>query len=234
MIIDFSYYTDRGKVRQKNEDSIFAAADGDLGIFAVADGMGGHYGGEIAGSRLTAALKDRWDSFLLSETDFEMAKEGLKETVSLVNGQLYAEYAAKGRMCGTTAAILFVYGNRYAAINSGDSRIYSCHSLKLRQESMDQTAGNLFSETDEKRSGKLISAVGCRESCELYVRTGNIPKRTVFLICSDGLYRYNSETDIKKAIIFSAKPSDIIGKLSQNAEKGGAADNYSGIAVKLR
>ena len=161
MIIDFSYYTYRGKVRQKNEDSIFAAADGDLGIFAVADGMGGHYGGEIAGSRLTAALKDRWDSFLLSETDFEMAKEGLKETVSLVNGQLYAEYAAKGRMCGTTAAILFVYGNKYAAINSGDSRIYSCHSMRLRQESMDQTAGNLFSETDEKSSGKLISAVGC-------------------------------------------------------------------------
>lgn len=234
MAIDFSYYTDKGKVRQKNEDSVFAAADGDTGIFAVADGMGGHYGGDIAGNALTDSIKKWWEDFLRCRTDFDSAKENLKGTICRVNGQLYSEYAARGTICGTTAAVLLVSGDKYAAINSGDSRIYSCHFLKLRQESMDQTVGNLFSEEDRQRAGKLISAVGCRESCELYVRTGNIPKKITFLICSDGLYRYNSEADIRNSMLFSANSEDIIKKLSYNAEKGGAADNYSGIAVKIR
>lgn len=232
MKIKYVEYTSVGKVRTVNQDRIFSRSDGDYSIFVVADGMGGHYHGEIASSLLIDEIEKGWNEIISTVPDLNAAKDIIKQIIMRVNGSLYADYSKKGIICGTTVAVLLIYSDQYAILNSGDSRIYMMSGFKIMQETMDHTAGKLLDEVNEKKSAKLLSAVGCKEECLIYVKTNRIEKNAYFLVCSDGLYRYNSIKCIKRVLLLYSKPEAILNKLVINSEKGGASDNLSGILVK--
>ena len=234
----YSEYTSAGLVRQNNQDSIFASAKDNCGLFIVADGMGGHFGGEIASGMLKTALSEWWSEFN-EETEFEESCEQIKSIIEKTNADIYNEYSSQGRICGTTLALLFFYNDRYLLINTGDSRIYSYSRWKLRQESVDHVfseekkiTGELTAEeiSEHRNKNKLTSAIGCKKNFKMNIRTAPIDKGVMFFICSDGVYKLCNDKFIRRAV--RTKNSDIMtDMLKKNIEENGASDNFSFIRI---
>ena len=240
MKITASKFTSSGLVRSSNQDSLLSVSDGEYGLFVVADGMGGHYGGEIASGRLAGELEKWWNDFRYDQPGFDACCEQIKEIITSVNDSIYNEYSKNGKICGTTLALVFIYENKYLLINVGDSRIYSLNKRKFKQESVDHVfsaeaklKGDLTDAeiNEHKNKNKLTSAVGCKQQFKMNVRTAPIEAHTLF-ICSDGVYKYCTKNDIKSAM----KQSDnekAAAHITKKVEKGGAGDNFSFIKISL-
>ncbi|MCM1577917.1 MAG: serine/threonine-protein phosphatase [Ruminococcus sp.] len=237
MKIEYSEFTSPGLVRSVNQDSLFAAAMGEYGLFAVADGMGGHSCGEVASARVTEALGKWWNDFSQNHYDFDKCYDDVRQILEDVNKSIFEEYTSQGRICGTTAAVLFIHKNAAFIINSGDTHIYSSNGFKFWQESRDHVFGReavisgKMTEKEVKKSSdrnKLTAAVGCKKELKMYAACFRI-KRSLFFICSDGVYKYCKNSVIKKAVKNSF-PEKII---SREVNKKGAGDNYSFIRIKI-
>lgn len=240
MKITFSQFTSAGLVRSNNQDSLLSVSDGDFGLFVVADGMGGHFGGEIASGRLVDKLKKWWDTFCADRCEFDVCCEQLKGIITNVNDSIYTEYSQNGKICGTTVALVLIYENKYLLINAGDSRVYSLDKGKLKQESVDHVfaveakiKGELTDDeiNEHRNKNKLTSAVGCKQQFKMNVRTAPLEDST-FFICSDGVYKYCDESDIKSAM--KQKDYDKAAEqIKQKVEDSGAGDNFSFIKITL-
>ncbi|MGN0691124.1 MAG: PP2C family protein-serine/threonine phosphatase [Oscillospiraceae bacterium] len=238
MKIEFSKFTSAGLVRENNQDSVFAAADGEYGLFAVADGMGGHFHGEIASEEIVSALEKWWAEFIASPYEYDKCYDELKQILYNVNDRIYDEYSKNGQICGSTVAILFIFRNRYMLINSGDTRIYSRSFFKIRQESVDHVYGReavitglvTKKEAEELPDGdRLTAAVGCRERLALYIASAPLGRKS-FLICSDGVYKYCGRFDIDAAL-FMKDPTEFI---CRKVTEGGAGDNFSFVRISVK
>ncbi len=238
MTITFSEFTSTGLVRKNNQDNILSATKDNFGLFAVADGMGGHFGGEIASGRLIEALKKWWIEFIANFAEFDICISELKSIITEINHSIYNEFSKSGKICGTTLALIFIYEDKYLLINIGDSRIYSLRKRVFAQESVDHVfskeaklSGKL---TDEeinvhKNKNKLTSAVGCKEKFKMNIKTAPL-EASSFFICSDGVYKYCSERNIKRFI--KCNNSNKLKKSVQTViNRNGANDNYSYIKI---
>lgn len=237
MNIKYIEFTSQGLVRSVNQDSVFSAAENEYGLFAVADGMGGHTSGEIASRRLTAALEEWWNGFCDEIYDFNKCYDDLRGVIDNVHKSIYEEFTEKGTICGTTIALVFIYSDRYLIINSGDSRIYSKNGMKLKQESVDHVfgvesviSGTMTAEAAKKspNKNKLTAGVGCKKDLKIYIASAPLKARQ-FFICSDGVYKLCKRSDISAAM----RKKNIISFLSKKIEKNGAADNFSFIRINI-
>lgn len=238
MTITFSEFTSAGLVRKNNQDSILSATKDNFGLFAVADGMGGHFGGEIASGRLIDALKKWWTEFIANPAKFDVCITEIKSVITDVNCSIYNEFSKTGKICGTTLALVLIYEDKYLLINIGDSRIYSLRKKVFSQESVDHVfskeaklSGKL---TDEeinihKNKNKLTSAIGCKEKFKMNVKTAPL-NASSFFICSDGVYKFCSENDIKR-FIKCTDPNKFKKNVQMVVERNGTNDNYSYIKI---
>lgn len=241
MNLSYSEYTSAGFVRQNNQDSIFSAIRDNYGLFIIADGMGGHFGGEIASCMLKTALSDWWGNFT-EETGFEESCEQIKKIIEETNSAIYNQYSSQGKICGTTLALLFFYNDRYLLINTGDSRIYSYSRWKLRQESVDHVfseekkiTGELTDDEIEmhRNKNKLTSAIGCKKNFKMNIKTAPLDRKTTFFLCSDGVYKLCDDKLIRRAV--KIKDSTVMTEmLKNNIEENGASDNFSFIRIGQR
>lgn len=239
MDISFSQYTSAGLVRQNNEDSLFAAENDRCALFAIADGMGGHYGGELASGYMTEALGQWWKDFEISPIEFEDCTESLRQVITAVNEKLYNDYSSKGLTCGTTIALLMIYADRYILMNAGDSRVYCMRRGRVIKESVDHVfaaearmAGEMTESeiNSHKSKDKLTSAIGCKSEFKLNVKTAPLTENRSFFICSDGVYKYCSEKDIKRFISIKDH-NDTEAAVKALVEENGAGDNFSYIKI---
>jgi protein phosphatase len=187
-----------GKVRQRNEDSFLAQPA--IGVWAVADGMGGHQAGDVASATVVAALNTivhpRSAAELLSQCEDRMVA---------ANAQVRALADERGAVIGTTVAILLVFDRHYACVWSGDSRIYLVRGGQIMQVSRDHTQvqqlvdeGAITAEEALTFPGRNIitRAIGVSDYPELEMESGSLRAGDVFLICSDGLTGHVSDAEI--------------------------------------
>src|ERR1700694_1600983 len=140
-----------GNVRKINEDTCLELPA--IGLWAVADGMGGHNAGDVASRAIVDALatigpSPRPSAFV----------DQIEDTLSKVNHQLY-ERSMDGSstgLCGSTVAGLAVCGSYLVSLWAGDSRIYRHHETLLEQVTRDHS--ELQEAVDDRRSGKSIKA----------------------------------------------------------------------------
>lgn len=180
-----------GLVRKVNEDNFVDRPL--LGLWAVADGMGGHAAGDMA-SRLIAEALNGMDA---ASSGFAFLDEA-RESLMRVNRTLVAKAALlpAPSLIGSTVVIVLAYGGHYACLWAGDSRAYLLRDGQLRQLSRDHSmvqelidTGNL-SQADargHKRSNMITRAVGVHPDLSLDLSEGVIEPGDVFLLCSDGL-----------------------------------------------
>lgn len=223
--------THPGRARRVNEDGILARDD--LGLWAVADGMGGGRAGHWAAATMLDAL-----SRVASATRDAVA-EALHRAIDEGNAEIVAAAPVLGGMAGTTVAALRVDGHRLSGVWVGDSRIYRLRagefSLLTRDHSIVQDLVDRGAITPEEAGRHpmahvLSRAVGVQPAVEPAYLGADMEVGDRFLICSDGLSRVVPEALIAKRLAMR-NPSDAADRLLDDALAAGAPDNVSVIVI---
>ncbi len=225
--------TDVGCVRTLNEDAFLNRPR--EGIWAVADGMGGHDGGDIASARVIEAL----ERVGVCANAYAL-RDGATQALRQANEELVARGLQQfGAAIGSTVAALLAFRGHYACIWAGDSRIYLHRWGELRLLTRDHSlvqemvdAGTI--KADEARAhphGNVITrAVGARASLDLDGAYGALRDGDTFLLCSDGLSGVLHDREIAEELR-SAPAERAADRLIGRALSRGAHDNVTAVIV---
>ena len=223
-----------GKVRKANEDSFIVKPS--VGLWAVADGVGGHEAGQIASQTLTQTLATLGRPVSLAD---QLAR--FQERVIRANDQIrdIAESRGGGTM-GTTVAALLIFDDAFSCAWAGDSRVYRIRDRTVQQVSKDHSEvqelvdqGVITPEEAKNwpRRNVITRAVGVYDDPQVETVEGRIEVGDTFVICSDGLTGHMSDADIGAAVI-GARPQDACDRLIETTLERGASDNVSIIVVR--
>jgi protein phosphatase len=236
MLFETGAATHVGKVRERNEDSYLVRPK--AGIWAVADGMGGHEAGDLASRTVVKALA----SIEAPESASELLSL-CKSRIFDANAQLLKiSHERGGATIGTTVTILLTFDGYFACVWSGDSRMYRVRDNSISQVSRDHTeAEDLLAEgviTPEEANswvGKnvITRAIGVIEYPELEVVTGTTRPDDVFIICTDGLTRHVEDEEILESIT-APTVQQACERLIRLTLGRGAGDNVTVVVVRYR
>ena len=235
--MEFSYLTDAGQVRDHNEDSVTVVknAAGEI-LMAVADGMGGHKGGEIASSIAITHIGKRFtDSSRVGTKD--EAINFLKEIVSEANMLLYkyTEDNPESVGMGTTIVMALLTDEFLLFGNIGDSSGFVIKDRKIYKITNDHTLVNLLVKSgeiteeeakDHPRKNVLMRALGANISVEMDIFDVERDVNAI-LLCSDGLTNMLDEEQIEKVLDSDMDIDAKVQKLINKANNRGGTDNIS-------
>jgi len=237
--------TDVGQVRQINEDAILV--DETIGLYAVADGMGGHGSGDVASQLALETLQgsindDSVAKALASDniTD-EQALTLVFQSIADVNLRIYEENVKRGQPDGTgmgttlVGLCLFGRGKRAIAFNVGDSRLYEYRNQQLVQLTRDHTMYRDWEETGcigpAPPRNIIMRAIGLFAEVDIDLDVLAVGDDTSYLLCSDGLSGMVSDEEITSALVESSGASAIVDSLIKRANEQGGVDNISVVAL---
>lgn len=230
--------TEVGKVRKVNEDACLDLPE--IGLWAVADGMGGHAAGDLASRMIVEELQQLDAPESLSDFIDKVSSRLLA-----VNAALRAESARRDRRTiGSTVVVLVAFAYECACIWAGDSRIYRVRGGEMVRLTDDHslveeyvTRGILRREDAESspQANVITRAVGVVEDLELDTRAYALNAGDTFLLCSDGLYKELSEPEIARCIATGGSDHQtIVDTLTETALSRGARDNLTTVLVTIR
>lgn len=232
-MIDSYYVCQPGRVRTVNQDRAGCFTSGDQCLGFVADGMGGHYGGEQASEIVARACSQWWDSLInaAQRPDFPQSVEQLRHLLSQCHGKI-AEITPPNTTCGTTAVLLWISGKEYALFSVGDSRCYkTTYRLGFAQRPVQLTHDDVSREP--YLAGKLTRALGAG-ACAFSLKTGQVRRGTMFALCSDGIYKacpsLRRELRRLSAKIPLEKAAD---RITAQVNEYGAPDNYALVLLRV-
>ena len=244
--------SDPGTTRKTNEDSLFA--DETLGLFIVADGMGGHAAGEIA-SRLAMEAVEGFIRRSHADQDFSWpygidARLGydanrLRTAISLANRRVFraAEAHDDYTGMGSTVVAALVAGRRLAIGSVGDSRLYLWSDSTLALLTEDDTwVGMLRAQNASidpavlarhPMRHVLTNVLGAREEITVHVSERDLRDGDVLLLCSDGLHGPVPEDVIAARLLAAGDLPEAARGLVQEALDRGGRDNVTALLVTL-
>jgi len=245
---------DLGQRRENNEDALLCISGNldsssqsqPLGIYVIADGMGGHRNGEIASEVAVRALGNYLVSKLykpLFGPEAHPASESLREIMeaAVMEAHKTVKRAAPGGGCTLTAAL--VVGSQLVIAHLGDSRAYSIsrsgkiealtkdHSLVKRLQEMGQLTEEEAASHPQK--SVLYRALGQGDSAQADIFTSILPNPGFLLICSDGLWGVVDEDEIQRIVNKASSPYLACQQLVKAANDAGGPDNISVILTRL-
>jgi protein phosphatase len=225
-----------GLVRRRNEDDYLVQPE--TGLWAVADGMGGHDAGHLASSTVIKSLQ----SIGLPASAPDLLAR-FEDRVMRANDLLKQAADRRGRgVMGATVAALLAHGDFYACIWSGDSRIYLVRKGKIVQVTRDHTEAQELVERgvlsrEEARSwpgnNVVTRAIGVHDDAELELEHGVIQPGDSFVICSDGLTAHVEDAEILDHVS-SLLPQEACDALVGLTLVRGGTDNVTVVIVRCR
>lgn len=245
--------SDIGRRRLSNEDAFLA--DDQLGLYVVADGMGGHNAGEVASGEAVDVLHSmvKREVEALAAIDElpagEQRSDAMRRTLRLLESAVQAatymvfglgEANPERKGMGTTISVLLLRGQYAITAQVGDSRIYLVRDAKVEQVTEDHTlvAWQLkkgLITADEARHSRqknvITRAVGSREYVQVDTRSMLARSGDRFLLCSDGLHSYLDEPEI--AGLGSGSVAEAATRAVQLANQRGGRDNITAVLVDL-
>lgn len=253
-IFSLGVLSDKGLVKESNQDGILIeigeGRNGEFGLFAVADGMGGHAAGDVASEMAISGLRNWWCSMLpdIAAGDVELYSGGLislslEKAINNINAEIIGYGARIGERVGTTLSVLFIFEDLYWIEHVGDSRIYIVNKA-VRQVTEDHSlvaglvAGGFISRGEAAVHPKrniLTRCLGAKHRLELFESRGSLQKGDVFILCSDGFYVRLEEDEILSAVdkyqSGRHRLQNIVDVLSGTVKARGEADNISAIFI---
>jgi serine/threonine protein phosphatase Stp1 len=228
--------TDVGLRRKVNEDSVLVRTD--RGLWAVADGMGGHEAGDVASKMVTDALLR-----LPIIYGLDSLVEGAIAAINKVNRELIALAASNGasRTIGSTVVGLAIANHQFRCFWAGDSRAYRVRDNQIAQITRDHSlvqdlvaAGMLDPEEahHHPNANVITRAVGVVEALNVETVSGDARPGDQFLLASDGLTGLVDDHELLEALT-SRRPADAADLLLETALSRGAPDNVSLVITKL-
>lgn len=231
---DTGFATDKGRVRAANEDSLIARPD--LGMWAVADGVGGHEAGQLASTTVTSFLESV--GIAVSHAD-QVAR--FHDRVLQANESIrIAMEERDGLPMGSTIVGLLVHDRQFTAAWSGDSRLYRIRGQSIEQltrdhseaqELVDQGAITAEEAKTWPRRNVITRAVGIFDDPALEYVHGVIEPDDTFILCSDGLTGHIADNEIM-ALIEGHRAQPGCNILLATTLERGATDNVSVIVVR--
>lgn len=220
--------TDSGKRRNRNEDAVLNRPE--AGLWAVADGMGGHTAGDVASQLIVNSL-----NHIEPAASLEMTVTAVQNCLQSVNMQLcdMANQKHGNHIIGSTVVVLVAEKNQCVFLWAGDSRLYRLRNRQLRQLSKDHCPEYEYADTDEwavKNTNEITRAVGAEEELELDYGFSDVCAGDIFLLCSDGLDKEVSLKEIEHVMLAHPleKIADSLLALTLQRE---ARDNVSIVVV---
>ena len=224
-----------GTVRRRNEDAVLERAE--IGLWAVADGAGGHERGDYASSRIIAALREV-DGMASGLSLVEEVKGSLAE----VNREVRAKAATIGpnALIGSTVAVLLIWDDQCCCLWAGDSRLYRMRGGQLHQLSRDQShvqdmvdRGEILPEAavDHPMANIVTNLVGAFDRLVLEERHDRLEPGDVLLLCSDGLSNAVKDAELAH-ILTGCSLAETADRLIERALGRGARDNVSAVVVE--
>jgi len=229
--------TDRGRLREINEDSLLA----DLPLVAVADGMGGHVAGEVA-SKLAVDVLGSWKERLAVRGGKDIA-EALKDAFRQVNAAVFEKGSSDESLhgMGTTLTAAWVDDGIVTLAHVGDSRAYLLRGSELKQITQDQTVAQEWvrrgrisadeAETSPQRH-VLLQAIGAETSdLNIEVTTIALQAGDRLLLASDGLTGMIRDDRVREILSEKRDPDEAAQALVDAANAAGGQDNISVLLV---
>jgi serine/threonine protein phosphatase PrpC len=243
--------TDVGKVRDHNEDAI--GAQPDIGLWVLADGMGGYNAGEVASGiavktiidLVTKACKTEKRSEIESGTGYMRQTIVLRDAIHRAN-KVINQTAQSQPQCegmGTTLVASLFYDNKVSIAHVGDSRMYRLRDNRFEQITMDHSLlqelvdRGFYSQEEAQRSTNrnyVTRALGVEANVEVEVQEIDVQKGDYFLMCSDGLPDMVEDEDIHLTIsTFSNDVRTVGEQLIKLTNDNGGRDNVSVVLVRV-
>lgn len=230
--------TDRGRKREQNQDAVYSSdvAIGNLpNLFIVADGMGGHNGGDYASAHSVDIMEAS-----VRDSSSENAEMILQDAISAANDEvfrlahswLHPELSGMG----TTVVAAVVYGNMMKVANVGDSRLYVIGKKSIRQITVDHSlveemvrAGEITRDKARIHPNRNIitRAVGVTPSVRADFYEVELTSGEVVLLCSDGLTTMLEDEEIRVLVAEEKNLSEKANSLVSRANEKGGFDNIS-------
>lgn len=239
--------TDIGNKRKVNQDSYIEIKEyinnKYVGLFCVADGMGGLSDGEYASNTATQ-MSIQWyrkniDALTKKRINEKKLNKELKRLFYEINEKIYVYGKQKNIKLGTTYSLLLILNEKYYVVHAGDSRIYMKRNEKLFLLTKDQTLVNDLVDrgllTKEQavshpKKNVLANCIGCFENPCICIGSGNLDINDKFLLCSDGLYNLMTADEIFTSM--ENENMDCIYDMLSLVKKRGGFDNITILIVK--
>lgn len=244
-----------GAVRERNEDAclIFTTEAGGhfpltpLGLYVVADGMGGHMDGHLASSTATRVAADH----LLQHVMLPLLRNGAPPENDALQAAMQAAVQAAHQAVyesnpagdgGTTLTAALVVGQRLFLAHVGDSRAYWLVNGRLEALTNDhslvqrlQDVGQLTAEEAHRYQYRnvLLRALGQEDELKVDTAVRNLPASGKLLVCSDGLWGFIGANTLERIMLQPTSPQNIINQLYEAAMASGGYDNITGIVVEF-
>jgi protein phosphatase len=250
--------SDVGRRRLSNEDAFLV--DDALGLYVVADGMGGHNAGEVASGEavdvLHGMVKREQEALAAIDSLAHDAHTGgdmpeaMRRTLRLVESAIQAAtYMVFGlgqanperKGMGTTMSVLLLRGSYAITAQVGDSRIYLVREGRAEQVTEDHTLvawqlkkGLITAEEarHSKQKNVITRAVGSREYVQVDTRCLPVREKDRFLLCSDGLHSYLDDREI--GALHNGSVEQAATRAVELANQRGGRDNITAVVVELR
>jgi PPM family protein phosphatase len=247
------HVSDAGLVRPHNEDVLLvieSVFEGDkvletVGVFIVADGMGGHQAGEVASAlaaRTVASrlMQDVYISYLQNsahQADQLPLIEALRNAVETANQAVHGEVPGSG----TTLTCALVVNTKAYLAHVGDSRAYLYYNQELKQITRDHSYVDKLVELGQitleaaavhPQRNVLYRAVGQGDQLEIDIHSIDLPAGSRLLLCSDGLWGMLPDSQIQALLASANSPQAACQDLIEAANNAGGRDNISALVIE--
>ena len=247
--------SDVGQVRQINEDSLLTLEAGmihrsissPIGLYVVADGMGGQAAGDIASGLAIHSLAQRAAETLMPPTlntiptavDIDA---WLHESITLANAAVYQQRIAADNNMGTTLVMAIIAKGEAHVAHLGDSRAYVINQAGMKQITVDHSLVQRLVDTTQLTAQEakthpqrnvIYKNLGDRPAVEPDIDHVPLESGDRLLLCTDGLSGYVDDPDIEKIIRAAQSPQDACRQLIAAANANGGPDNITAIIIQL-
>lgn len=244
--VQYAVLSDIGKKRSLNEDraAIFTLPN-DLILAVIADGMGGHKGGDFASSTALRMIEEAFQE--LGNAPFQSHEdwtEWLKETVLFINRTIYNHAIEKKELSGmgTTLEALLIKNDYCYGTHIGDSRVYQISERGITQITTDHSyvkvlvdSGEITEQEAEVHPQRnwIIKALGSERSVEPDCYSFSLESKEYLLLCSDGLSNKVSDSFIQEIVLSNRSLNEKVKTLVAKANELGGEDNISVILLQV-
>lgn len=231
--------SDIGKVRLNNEDAFYIPQKGSglPELYIVADGMGGHQGGEVASKTAVKEVSTYINNHLTNNTDIKYAKKTLESAIINANNKIHSLSLKEDELygMGTTITIALFHNKCLCIGHVGDSRAYRIRKNHIEQLTEDHSLvwqlmeqGRITVEETKTHPMKnvITKALGTDESLKPDILEFEIKNNDIIILCSDGLTNMLDNVSIKN-IVNDLNPEQAVSKLIEEANLKGGEDNIT-------
>ncbi|MBN1191230.1 MAG: serine/threonine-protein phosphatase [Dehalococcoidales bacterium] len=221
-----------------------------IGLYAIADGLGGYQGGEKASSMALKLMAD----YLVKDTLFQLFKkeygnlshnsvlQAMANVIKRVGNEMFGSVTSENHLMGTTLAVVLILNNTAYIANVGDSRVYLMDHQLLRQITKDHSlvaelvsVGKITKEqiyTHPQRN-IVTRCLGMQYNTDVDLFTEVMQPDMSILICSDGLWEMVRDPNLEEILSKTSNPQTACEKMVDLAKYNGGSDNISVIIIKV-